>query len=84
MTCIGCNADLDEPAAFAIMSEAQFLELQVAPTYMGESGFHAGPVCQGCFADPSQRDRPLKAHFALPGQVKRMTELAGTTGRIGG
>lgn len=82
--CVSCDSEIKgEPAAFAIMNETAYLDLELSPEVKGLGNFHASPVCRPCFVDPSKRKRPLKAHFALPHQLGPMLGRAGSSSGIG-
>ena len=84
MKCIGCGTDVkNTPAAYAIMSKSDLGALKVQPAVKGPGSFHAAPVCEKCFKDPANRKRKIKAHFSMPGDVKRMLGVAGSSS-IGG
>lgn len=83
MKCIGCGAQTKEPAAFAIMADQDLKALKATPDLRGRGSFHAAAVCGDCFRDPAHRKRKLKAHYALPADVRRMVGAAGSA-NIGG
>ena len=76
--CIGCNEET-APVAFAVMHQRDFDRLELAPSLLGPGEYHASPVCQACYVQPSRRIRPLKAHFAKAGEVAAMLESAGSS-----
>jgi len=83
MKCIGCSTTLKTPAAYAIMGEDTLAKLKAKPDVKGPGKFHAAACCQACFVDPKHRKRTLKAHFALPADVKRLVFHAGSSTGIG-
>lgn len=86
MRCIGCDQEflMPLPAAWAVMHQKTFEELQIAPTLLGRSEFHGAPICRECYVDPAHRTRVVKAHFALPGTEGLLVSRAGSTDEVKG
>ena len=68
MKCIGCDADIASPVAYAIMAHGDVATIIGHEPTAGEDivmgdRFVGAPVCGPCFTDPAHRIRTLKAHY---------------------